>query len=138
MSVKTKLTIVVSLIVVVIATLVVTNLGEAATFYMTVDEFDEKSVSASAKPVQISGEIVGDSIEWDPENTLLTFDLRGAQQTDKTVSIRYEGVKPDTLNDGWEAIVEGNLNDDGVFVATELLVKCPSKYEAMEEEEGGT
>lgn len=134
MKTKAKLIIGISLILGVIGTLVVTSMGKAATLNMTVDEFDEAKVAASVKPVKVSGKLVGDSVEWDPENILLTFELRGEEEGSKTVSVRYEGVKPDTLNDGWEAIVEGNLNEDGVFVATDLLVKCPSKYEAMEEE----
>jgi cytochrome c-type biogenesis protein CcmE len=49
------------------------------------------------------------------------------------ISFKYEGVKPDAFNDDWEAIVDGRLQPDGIFKATDLLVKCPSKYEAMEQ-----
>lgn len=135
MKAKTKLVIGISLLLVMIGTLMITNIGSAATFYMTVDEFDSDRVKTSERSVQLSGKIDGDSIMWDPENSLLTFDLRGEADPTKIVSIQYEGVKPDTLNDDWEAIVEGTLDSNGIFIATQLLVKCPSKYEALEENE---
>jgi cytochrome c-type biogenesis protein CcmE len=37
---------------------------------------------------------------------------------------------PDLLKDEAQAIVTGKLGADGVFVADELLLKCPSKYAA--------
>jgi cytochrome c-type biogenesis protein CcmE len=33
------------------------------------------------------------------------------------------------LKDEAQAILTGTLNPEGVFVAEELLLKCPSKYE---------
>jgi cytochrome c-type biogenesis protein CcmE len=133
MKTRTKLTIVVVLFLSVIGTLIYTSIGKAATFYMTVDELETNIDEAVGKPIKISGKIVGETIKFDPDKILLTFELRGEGVSSYRVPIHYEGVKPDTLNDGWEAIVEGELTKDGTFVATELLVKCPSKYEAMEE-----
>lgn len=134
LSKKVKLIIVFSLFFGVIGTLVYTSIGNAATFYMTVDELKENEEEAIGKPIKVSGKIVGDTIEFNSDKILLTFELRGDDDVTYRVPIQYEGAKPDTLNDGWEAIVEGELKPDGTLVASELLVKCPSKYEAMEEE----
>ncbi|WP_407270675.1 cytochrome c maturation protein CcmE [Radiobacillus sp. PE A8.2] len=134
MNKKVKLMIVFGLFFGVIGMLVYTSIGNAATFYMTVDELESKQEQAIGKPIKVSGKIVGESIEFDPDNILLTLELRGEDGSSYRVPIQYEGVKPDTLNDGWEAIVEGELTSDGTLIASELLVKCPSKYEAMEEE----
>jgi cytochrome c-type biogenesis protein CcmE len=38
-------------------------------------------------------------------------------------------VKPDLLQHESQAIVTGTLGKDGVFYATELLLKCPSRYD---------
>lgn len=118
----------------VVVGLVVVSVGSTGTFYMTVDELALKKVKAEGKPIKLSGKIVGDSIDWNPEEITLTFDLRGEYENDETVTVVYKGVKPDSMNDGWEAIVEGELSPEGTLEATELLVKCPSKYEALEEE----
>jgi len=32
--------------------------------------------------------------------------------------------------DGADVVIEGGLRQDGTFVASNLLAKCPSKYEA--------
>jgi cytochrome c-type biogenesis protein CcmE len=41
----------------------------------------------------------------------------------------YEGVMPDLLRDEAQAIMTGYLDDNGLFHAEELLLKCPTKYE---------
>ena len=45
---------------------------------------------------------------------------------------------PDLFKDGAEVVVEGELTPSGAFHATNLLAKCPSKFEAMKEREQGT
>ncbi len=128
---KTKMIIALGVFLAVIGTLIYTSIGNAATFYLTVDELKDKQEEAVGKRIKVSGNIVGESINFDSSQILLMFELEG--ENGFRVPIQYDGVKPDTLNDGWEAIVEGELNSEGVFIASELLVKCPSKYEAMEE-----
>ena len=47
------------------------------------------------------------------------------------MDVSYEGVLPDTMQEGQELVVHGVY--DGVaktFRAKEILTKCPSKYEA--------
>lgn len=131
---KTKIKIIIAAVtfLAVVGALMLTSINSTGTFYLTVDELMMDKVKAEGKPVKVSGKIVGDSLKWDPEQIVLEFDLRG--ESNERITVLYEGVKPDTMNDGWEAIVEGELQSDGkTLVASELLVKCPSKYEAMEE-----
>ncbi len=131
MGIKTKLTIAVGVIIAVIVSLVAVGMSQANTFYWTIDEITEQGVEAVGKAVKLSGLIVGDSIEWNPEQMELHFQLRS--EAGNVLSVVYRGMKPDTMYDGWEAIVEGRMNADGVFEADQLYVKCPSKYEAMDE-----
>jgi cytochrome c-type biogenesis protein CcmE len=37
--------------------------------------------------------------------------------------------KPDLLRNEAQAIMTGRMGEDGAFHATELLLKCPTKYE---------
>ena len=37
---------------------------------------------------------------------------------------------PATFGDGVVAIVTGKLDDDGTITATDMITKCPSKYES--------
>ena len=42
------------------------------------------------------------------------------------------GIIPDTFVDEADVVVEGARRPDGVFEATTLLAKCPSKYESAQ------
>jgi cytochrome c-type biogenesis protein CcmE len=131
MKAKTKIMIAAITFLGVIGTLVFTSIGTTGTFYMTVDELMVNKAKAAGKPVKVSGKIVGETVKWDADNIVLTFEMEG--ENGERVKVVYEGPKPDALNDEWEAIVEGELTEDNKIVASELLVKCPSKYEALEE-----
>ena len=45
------------------------------------------------------------------------------------IQVVYIGPKPDLLRHEAQAIMTGELGEDGVFYADELLLKCPTKYE---------
>lgn len=45
------------------------------------------------------------------------------------LEVVYNGPMPDTFSDDAEVVALGRLNDDGVFEATEITAKCPSRYE---------
>ena len=46
------------------------------------------------------------------------------------MAVRIENqVKPDLLQHEAQAILTGTLQPDGTFVATELLLKCPTRFE---------
>ena len=42
----------------------------------------------------------------------------------------FEGAVSSTFGNDVSAIVTGRMDDDGVLRATELVTKCPSKYES--------
>ena len=43
----------------------------------------------------------------------------------------YAGTVPDIFQPGIEVVVEGKLSQDGVFHASTLLTKCPSRFMAQ-------
>ena len=48
------------------------------------------------------------------------------------MTVLYDGIEPlpDTFRDGAQAVAEGKLDRDGVFLASKIQAKCASKYEA--------
>ncbi|MCS6893087.1 MAG: cytochrome c maturation protein CcmE [Deltaproteobacteria bacterium] len=54
------------------------------------------------------------------------FDLVGDDGT--AVKTVYSGFKPELLQDGISAMVNGDLQN-GVLVASSVMTQCPSKYE---------
>ena len=50
----------------------------------------------------------------------------------KRIKVRNKGPKPDSFKDKSEVVAEGRIveeNGEPVLVATNLMAKCPSKYE---------
>lgn len=48
-----------------------------------------------------------------------------------SLPVLYRGVVPDTFDMAETVTVSGQMTSSGVFQADQLLVQCPSKYEAM-------
>jgi len=121
-------------------------------YFMTVEELQTQRAEFVGKNVRMSGSVLGDSIQYDPKTLSLTFDVAqipgdhrvikemggmqkvledaAADPNAKRMTIHYTGAKPDLLQPAAQAIISGSLDSAGVFQATELLLKCPSKYES--------
>ncbi|GAB4375977.1 MAG: cytochrome c maturation protein CcmE [Acidobacteriota bacterium] len=106
---------------------------QAGVYYVTVDEF-----LADPHPgtVRLSGWVEDGSIERRAGGLRLAFSIRdeaGAQR----IRVVYDAAKaggriPDTFQEGSPVVITGQLEPDGTFLATQLLAKCPSKYEAAD------
>ena len=139
------------LIFAAIVYLIASSTQAAAQYFMTVDEINAKMGEVGDRELRISGAVLGDSITYDPMTLTLRFTvvhvpgdnaeierLGGLAEvlhqavTDPTrtrLEVVYNGVKPDLLRHEAQAIMTGHMGEDGVFVAEELLLKCPTKYE---------
>lgn len=131
--------------------LIISSTAAGAQFFFTVDELKARGSVAIGKPARISGAVLGDSIQYDPNTLELRFtivnmpadaDLVNIQgglaealhqavlDTSRTrLRIVYIGVRPDLLKDEAQAIVSGKLGEDGIFYANELLLRCPTRYQ---------
>ncbi len=140
-----------ALIVAAVIYLIASSTQASAQYFLTIDEVVAKGAEVSERDLRISGAVIGESIAYDRENLILTFDVAHvpgdndeldaegglaaalhAAVTDpsrSTITVMYEGPIPDLLQNEAQAIMTGRLGDDGVFHADELLLKCPTKYE---------
>jgi cytochrome c-type biogenesis protein CcmE len=115
--------------------LIVSSINSSAQYYLTVKEVRAKGQAMAARNLRVSGFVVGDSIVYDPRASNLSFDIVDTREeltaTTKvdTLRILYTGPKPDLLQNEAQAIAEGKLNPDGTFAASNLLLKCPTRYE---------
>jgi cytochrome c-type biogenesis protein CcmE len=122
-----------------------------AEFFITVRELQESEKDLTGKNLRVSGAVLGDSIFYDSNTGLLYFAIAhipGDEDdiealgglslalhqavndiTTPRLTVIYEGLPPDMLRHEAQAILTGTLNDEGIFEAEELLLKCPSKYE---------
>lgn len=74
---------------------------------------------------RVGGMVVVGSVERDPENLNVSFDLT---DTAKNVTVNYKGILPDLFREGQGIVANGNLNSEGVFVAKEVLAKHDENY----------
>ena len=58
-----------------------------------------------------------------------TFNFKLADAKGEEFHVVYKGVKPSNFEQATEVVAIGRFNN-GIFEAEQLLVKCPSKYEA--------
>lgn len=140
-------------ILAVAAYLVFSSTLIGARYYMTVDELlaDGDMVGKSAR---VSGAVDGDPV-FDPESGELSFVVANIPNTNDEIKeqgglafvlynavndpnatrmkvVAYDQEIPDLLQHEAQAIMSGKLteiNGEPVFVADEIMLKCPTKYE---------
>ena len=106
-------------------------------YFLTVGEFMGGPEFQDGRMVRVSGKLVEESFLRQDGSTLSYFQLadEGAG-SGVPVNASYVGVMPDLFFNPHSAIIlEGRYTPDQVFEADSILVKCPSKYQALEEEE---
>jgi cytochrome c-type biogenesis protein CcmE len=96
-------------------------------YYLTVDQFSAQTRYHNQR-VKLCGTVAAEGL--DVHRGLLTANFRIAGQG-ASIPVVYHGAIPDMFRQGAEVVVEGKLNDAGVFVADNLLTKCASKYDAQ-------
>ncbi len=91
----------------------------------------------SSRTVQVMGKIDFDRVSYDPDKTQLQFAIYDPEATDPATAPRmevvYHGVVPGNFDQAKSVVLKGKVGPNGTFVADQMLVKCPSKYQG----EGG-
>ena len=111
----------------------------SALYFLTVSEFLEQPSYQDGRTVRVSGKLVEGTFQRPGESVISQFQLM-----DKTkgtaggyLAATYTGVLPDLFfNPQSEIILEGRYGPDHQFETDNILVKCPSKYRAMDEAQG--
>jgi cytochrome c-type biogenesis protein CcmE len=131
--------------------LIVSSTQASAEYFMTIDELNQQGQSVVGKSLRVSGAIIGDTIQYDPQTLTLTFDVAHVPGDNAEIEAQgglaevlhqavidpsrnrmqavYIGPKPDLMRDEAQAIMTGRMDANGVFHADELLLKCPTRYE---------
>jgi cytochrome c-type biogenesis protein CcmE len=133
------------IILAAVAYLIVSGMSAGARFYQTIDELVTNPAN-SGRNIRVAGVVLGDTIQYDAQNLVLTFTVANVPENFENlaealhlatlnpeanrVQVRVEGqVKPDLLRHEAQAIMTGRLGEDGIFRATELSLKCPTRFE---------
>ena len=95
--------------------------GGSAEYYLTVSELRSHP---SAADVRVAGVVQNDVTKSDG-GLHVTFTEKDATAS---VPVEYTGALPDIFQPGITVVAEGKLGQDGVFHATTILAKCPSRF----------
>lgn len=82
------------------------------------------------KKVQVSGSVVADSL--DSSGSAATFKIADEDDPGQELTVSYEGALPATFGTGVVAICTGTMQGSDDLACTEMVTKCPSKYESAE------
>ncbi|HEX7474376.1 MAG TPA: cytochrome c maturation protein CcmE [Dehalococcoidales bacterium] len=102
----------------------------AATYYYTVSEILSKSSTLNGQTIRVAGPVAVNSLQQvESTGNSVEFVMQDRDNSQFRLTINYQGSLPDAFKEGQDAVVEGQLTSTGDFAATQIIVKCPSKYQ---------
>jgi len=146
-------------IVAAVVYLIVSSTLSTAHYFLTIEEVRAMDDEAQGRNLTISGAVLGDTIVYDSSVPRVTFTIvqipGDPQEVERAgglaavlhaavndlntprLEVVYDDVKPDLLQDEAQAILRGQLGDDGRFHADDVLLKCPTRYEEEVPDQAG-
>ena len=123
--------IIIIILLVVSAGLAYDSVSNYVNPYIPVSDIAANQAQYEGKSLQIIGAVEpGSLIRTDDGSISFTLIDDGG-----SIKVTYRGVPPQNLEDeGNQVVVLGTLGDEGEIESTQLLVKCPSKYEGDDQQ----
>lgn len=115
-----------------IAGLVLTNFKDSTVYAKGIDQVVAEKGKWAGRNLRVEGTMVRGSLKFQEKPCLWEFD---ATRNGATLHVKFAGcIKPDNLADRPDmpdvgVTVEGKLAGNGEFAASNILTKCPSKYD---------
>ncbi len=142
------------LIVAAVAYLIVAAVQSTAEYYLTVNQVNARGTKLVGQNLRVGGSVKPGTVSWDPKTLTLKFAIvqphapgkaavtRVAQSNIGNAAVDPDPApsffvtcvgepKPDMFAPGRDVIVQGRLESGGKIEATQVLTKCPSKYQAL-------
>ncbi|MBT2990539.1 MAG: cytochrome c maturation protein CcmE [Candidatus Thiodiazotropha sp.] len=111
--------------------------GIAVATWLALNAFDENLMfffsptevaegkAPTAHPFRIGGLVEVDSVKRKPDGLTTAFSLT---DNAKAVTVEYTGILPDLFREGQGIVAMGQLNESGIFIASEVLAKHDENY----------
>jgi cytochrome c-type biogenesis protein CcmE len=110
-----------------IGLLIAGGLSENVVYFLTPSELHARGPEIVDQPLRLGGQVKPGSKRWNAE----TLDLRFVvSDSIGEVEVRSTGAPPVMFKEGIGVVVEGRYRREGVFEATNLMVKHSNEYEA--------
>jgi len=95
----------------------------------------------AGRTLRMEGPLRDGSIQFRQDPCEYRFVLgEGEGETERLMDVRFpQCIVPDTFRDGMgiTVVVEGRIEADGSFLATQVIPRCPSRYEMDELQQSG-
>ncbi len=121
-----------SVVIVVFVVWGATSFLKTTIQYVPIDEARQAS-----RTVQVMGKIDFDQVVFNTDDARLEFAVYDADAENKntaaSMKVVYYGVVPGNFHQATSVVLKGKSNGEE-FVADQMLVKCPSKYQGEGDE----
>ncbi len=106
--------------------------GTSAFLKTTIQYVSIEQAAKATSTVQVMGKIDFDRVTYNTEQSRLEFAIYDAEAEQKagaiSMNVVYYGVVPGNFDQATSVVLKGKSAGDH-FVAEQMLVKCPSKYQ---------
>jgi cytochrome c-type biogenesis protein CcmE len=92
-------------------------------FFSTTDVVEGKAPKDNL--FRLGGMVIKGSVERPGNNMMVRFKLTDFS---KEVTVEYTGILPDLFREGQGIVAHGKLNQQGIFIAEEVLAKHDENY----------
>jgi cytochrome c-type biogenesis protein CcmE len=123
---QTKLLLGAFVILAAIGAFVLSSTNATQQYFLTLGELRAKGDLASKETVRVGGNLAPNTTHIDTKQVTAQFTITDGSNV---LPVVYKGVLPDTFEKSTQVIAEGKVGTDGIFHASLVLAKCPSKYD---------
>jgi cytochrome c-type biogenesis protein CcmE len=104
--------------------LVLSAFQDNLVFFNSPSDVFEKDIPADRR-FRLGGLVEEDSVRREGDGLTTVFRIT---DLNRTVVVRYTGLLPDLFREGQGVVTEGQLDADGVFVASQVMAKHDETY----------
>jgi cytochrome c-type biogenesis protein CcmE len=113
--------------------------GVSEFFNTTIRYVSLREAAAADRVVQVLGAIDFSTVDFNADSSRLEFQVYDSEAEDiqsaSRLNVVYYGVVPGNFDQATSVVLKGKPTEGGAFVADQMLVKCPSKYQGDSEED---
>lgn len=132
MSKNKKIVVGLSLAAVAFVIMMFSTMPSAGSKEITIGDLSKSGSKYEGDYIMTQGLLNKESVKWDADKLELRFELY--EEGQGTLKVFHKGIKPDNFTEDVIVLVEGFIQEDGVFEAEKVQTKCPTKYEGEDME----
>lgn len=106
------------------ASVTIYSLRQNMLFFVSPSDIKAQELS-SGREFRLGGMVTPDSLTRAENGLLVQFEVNDGVDS---VTVRFDGILPDLFREGQGVIARGALDDNGLFIAREVLAKHDENY----------